>query len=439
MRDSFLKSTVRHMHKDIYLIYILMGALTLIMITAFVIAWKLTKLLYSMNLLNNSVSELKSDTEQINEVFMLQKNEKEIERENSNKKQIKKLDIDLSSNNYMIQMYGFIEQTKMFSVSQISGETERLPYLDIQDYIKRQYLLMFSNLMQQNNLSFDDFKINYTYGGIGPNKHYYIKFKLKDTEYFGWDEWVSKGTLSIEMKDGNIKQFEVDSYVNNLEDYFETNNEDESIHFFDALIKLYSSFTFDNESYKGTGGYDDDSYVIVINELINLYNNVGKKWNVIFADAMSVGRDGDWNGKLEDVFVNTKVIDNFWVINGFQEVKILEWKTILEKQQEIFDILVESIEPNEQFKLATMYYYGQFKESWDKEEGYYQKKAIQIFKKLAEDNHAYSQLIMGILYFDGAYLLKNFSKSKSYIELAFENGLESPARKVWEDLELYKY
>jgi hypothetical protein len=59
---------------------------------------------------------------------MSQKNEKEIERESSNKKQINKLDIDLSSNNYMTKMYGFIEQTKMFSVSQISGETERLPY-----------------------------------------------------------------------------------------------------------------------------------------------------------------------------------------------------------------------------------------------------------------------------------------------------------------------
>lgn len=421
------------------MIYALIGILTLIMITAFVITGKLTLLLHSMNLLNNSVSELKADTEQINEVFMSQKNEKEIERDKRNKKQIKKLDIDLSSNNYMTKMYGFIEQTKMFSISQISGETERLPYSDIKDYVKRYYLIMFTNLMQQNNLSFDDFKIEHTYGGMGPSKHYYIKFKLKDTEYFGWNEWVSKGTLSIEMKDGNIKEFEVDSYVNNLEDYFETDNEYASIHFFDALIKSYSSFSFDNESYKGTGGYDDDSYVIVINDLINLYNNVGKKWNVIFANAMSVGFDSDWNGDLEDVFVNTKVIDNFWVINNFQEVQILEWKTILEKRQETFDILLESVEPNEQFKLATMYYYGQFEENWDEEEDYYQKKAIQIFKKLAEDDHAYSQLIMGILHFDGVYLLKNFSKAKSYIELAFENGFESPARKVWEDLELHKY
>jgi hypothetical protein len=45
------------------MIYALIGILTLIMVTAFVITGKLTQLLHSMNLLNNSVSELKADTE----------------------------------------------------------------------------------------------------------------------------------------------------------------------------------------------------------------------------------------------------------------------------------------------------------------------------------------------------------------------------------------
>jgi len=413
------------------MIYAFIGIITLIMLATFSTSDKLSKLLSLISILNDKISELSIDTKQINEALISQK----IEDENINKKPIKELDIDYSSKNYMTDMYGYIEQTKVFSTSQITTKIGTIPCKNINEYIKQQYLVMFALMMKENNLKFEDFKVEHTYGGMGPSEHFFIKFELKDTKYFGWDEWVSKGTLIAEMKNGEVKNFEVESYSNNLEEYFETKSEYDKVHFFDALSKTYSSFSFDNESYRSTGGYSNDTYVIVINDLIEQYNYVGEKWNVDFATTFLDGR----TGKPEDIFVNTNIIDRSWLIDEFQELQIVEWEAINAKREEVFNALQQSKDKDDRFKLATMYYYLQFNSDWNKEDGHYQREAIKIWSELAEENHAYSQLIMGILCFDGKYVLKNFSKSKDYLELAFKNGLESPSLKVWEDLKLYDY
>jgi len=429
-----LTTTVRHI-QGVRMIYILLGILVLIVITTFSAVNKLGQITYLMNLLNDKITDLHKDTKKANKlVSNINSKIKSPIRTN-----IKAINIDNTPNNYMIKMYGFIEQTKMFSISQIFSKMETLPYKDNNDYIKKYYLSMFAWMMEENDLGLDDFKLHSTYGGAGPSEYFYVKFKLKDAKYHGWDEWISKATLVTEMKNGEIKEFEVKSGVNNLDEYFENENENESVHFFDALAKTYNSFSFDNESYRSIGGYADKDYIIVLNDLIHNYNRVGKEWNVVFADAMSVGFDLEWTGKLEDVFVKTEIINKSWAIDSTQTVQVLAPEILKEKRQNIFEELQQNSEDNNQFKLATMLYYEQFKTDWKDEEGLYQKQAISIWKKLAEKKHAYSQLVLGIIFHDGLYLLKDYSKSKKYIQQAFENGLEKPAHKVWEELKLYEY
>jgi len=388
-----------------------------------------------MNLLNEKITDLSNDTKEANKLV----SNINIKIKSPLKTNVKAINIDHTPGSYMLKMYGFIEQIKMFTILQIFSKMEELSYKDNNDYIKKYYLLMFVWMMEENDLGLDDFKLHSTYGGAGPSELFYVKFKLKDAEYHGWDEWISKATLITEMKNGEIKEFEVKSYTNDLNEYFETENEYENVHFFDALSKAYSSFSFDNESYRSIGGYLDDDYIIVLNDLIHNYNRVGKGWNVVFADAMSVGFDLEWTGKLEDVFVKTEIINKSWAIDSTQTIEILAPEILKEKRQNLFEELQQNPEDNNQFKLATMLYYGQFKTDWKVEEGIYQKQAITIWKQLAEKNHAYSQLVLGILFYDGLYLLKDYSKSKKYIQQAFENGLEKPARKVWEELKLYEY
>lgn len=337
---------------------------------------------------------------------------------------------------YMSSMHGYIEQTKMFSFGQILYQAEMIPTKNIDEHIKKHYLLMFAHMMSENNLQFSDFKINSSYGGNGPSEHFYVRVKLRNMKYYGWDEWVSKAILSIEMKNGEIKEFVGKSYINNLEQYFEMEDEDQKIHFFDALSKVYPNFVFDDETYRSINGFSNEDYIVVLNDLVHLYNTVGKEWNVVFADSFSTALDLEWTGKLEDLWKKTRVIDSSWNI-GEPIVQVLSQEALGENRKKLFDAIIQSQNENDQFKLASMYYYNQTNHG--NLEGTNQKKAIEIWQILADKNHAFAQLVLGIIYFDGLYVLKDFQKSKTYIKMAFENGLEKPAFKVWNDLKLYEY
>lgn len=410
--------------------YVVIGILILILLAVNTASRQLGKLLKSANSIDEKIINLNNDTKQINEILVKHEDEKE----NSNKKHVKKLEINFASRDYMTKMYGFIEQTKMFFPQQISRGIETLPLDNINDYIKRSYLWMFERIMIDNDLKFNDFKVVHTYDDWGKDL-FFIKFELKDTKYIGFDEWVSKATLVVEMKNSDIKEFEVESYANNLEEYIETEYEYDKVHFFDALPKAYRSFRYDNKNYSSFG----DQYVIVLNDLIEQYNKVGEQWNVVFATPLDEHFGNYWSGESDDKYVRTYVINEAWSIEAYQDVQILKPKVVHEKYDELFNSLLDSEDDDDKFKLATMYYYMQFNWDYHKKEGYYQEKATKIWKKLAEKGHAYSQLIMGILYFDGLFLLKNYAKSKHYVELAFENGFEVPAKKVWEDLKLYDH
>jgi len=337
---------------------------------------------------------------------------------------------------YMSVMYGYIEQTKMFSLEQILNKAEMISTKNIEEHIKKHYLLMFAHMINENNLQFSDFKINSSCGGNGPSEHFYVRFKLINMEYYGWDEWISKAILSIEMQNGEIKEFVVKSYINNLEQYFDMEDEDQKIHFFDALSKVYPNFVFDDETYRAINGFSNEDYIVVLNDLVHLYNTAGKEWNVVFADSFSTALDLEWIGKLEDLWTKTRVIDSSWNIRE-PVIQVLKQEILGENRKKLFETIKQSQNENDQFILASMYYYNQINHG-DLEETN-QKKAIEIWQILADKNHAFSQLVLGIIYFDGVYVLKDFQKSKVHIQMAFENGLEKPALKVWNDLQLYNY
>lgn len=337
---------------------------------------------------------------------------------------------------YMSIMYGYIEQTKIFNLRQILYGAEILPSKNLVEHIKKHYLLMLAHMMHENNLQFSDFKIQSTYGGNGPNEHFYIPFKLRNMKYYGWDEWISKAILSVEMTNGEVKEFVVKSYINDLEQYFEIEDESIKIHFFDALTKVYPNFVFDTETYRAISGYPQGDYIVVLNDLIHLYNRVGKEWNVIFADSFSTVFDNEWTGKLEDLWNKTRVIDPLWSIRE-PIVQIVSQDDLKESRKKLFESIKASQNEDDQFVLASMYYYNQI--NYDDFGEMNQNEAIDIWHKLANKNHAFAHLVLGIIYYDGLYVLKDFQKSKVYVQKAFENGLEKPALKVWNDLKLYEY
>ncbi len=53
---------------------------------------------------------------------------------------------------------------------------------------------------------------------------------------------------------------------------------------------------------------------------------------------------------------------------------------------------------------------------------------------LKKKDYPYALLILGVLHYDGKYVLKNIEKSKEYITRAYNSGFEKQAIRVWNDL-----
>ena len=66
------------------------------------------------------------------------------------------------------------------------------------------------------------------------------------------------------------------------------------------------------------------------------------------------------------------------------------------------------------------------------------KEAFKWFKLSAEHDYAEAQYNLGIYYANGIGTLKDMSKAKEWIKKSYDNGYE-PAKKVWKELELWKY
>ena len=93
--------------------------------------------------------------------------------------------------------------------------------------------------------------------------------------------------------------------------------------------------------------------------------------------------------------------------------------------------LAESGDGKSQTNLGILYYNGKgVLKDYD--------KAFEWLKKAAEQGEAEAQFILGEIYIEGKGALKSFKNAKYWIQLAYENGFNR-AEDVWNEYELWKF
>ena len=66
------------------------------------------------------------------------------------------------------------------------------------------------------------------------------------------------------------------------------------------------------------------------------------------------------------------------------------------------------------------------------------KEAVRLLKMAANQGEAEAQFILGKIYIDGDGVVKSFKNAKYWVDLAYKNNFEG-AEELWEDYELWKY
>ena len=66
------------------------------------------------------------------------------------------------------------------------------------------------------------------------------------------------------------------------------------------------------------------------------------------------------------------------------------------------------------------------------------KKAVSWLKKAAEQGEAEAQYILGQIYIDGDGVSKSLKAAKYWVQLAYENNFEG-AKELWDEYQLWKY
>ena len=106
--------------------------------------------------------------------------------------------------------------------------------------------------------------------------------------------------------------------------------------------------------------------------------------------------------------------------NGDFATALKEWKPLAEKG-----------DAKSQTHLGILYYNGRgvLKDY---------KKAVKWLTQAAEQGEAEAQFILGEIYIEGKGALKSFKTAKYWVQLAYENGFNR-AEGLWNEHELWKY
>ena len=341
---------------------------------------------------------------------------------------------------FMQKYRGYIYQPKIFFKYGWFWDIEDLPSEDIHSYVKKGFLISFMQMLKDNNLNLLDLKIESTYAGYGPHEVYYIVFKILDYEYEEWDKWRSEANIELTLKDGETKKVMMESYFNDLTDYYDS-GEYEIIHFFDALKKSYYTFEVTDGIRYVSDFYEakpsESKYAFSINDLYNHYNKVYTNNNIeLFGQKISLL--DEWYGKLKEAYDYPSIIDEQWSILPEEDNKVYvldSYEEYKEKEEELFEKYNNESDENldHRFICASINFYDAWKLSGREDEQKYIDKAITLWRDLADKNHPYSLLIMGILYFDGKYVLKDIEKSKECLRKAYDYGFREQSVKVWND------
>ncbi len=126
------------------------------------------------------------------------------------------------------------------------------------------------------------------------------------------------------------------------------------------------------------------------------------------------------------VFGSTLLANNY--NKGVDAHKTGDYKTALQ----YWEPYAKDGDDNAQYNIANIYYEGKggVKQNY--------KKALYWYQKASEQEHARSQLKIGLMYCKGEGILLSFKKAVPYIRSAYENGCEK-ASEAWNKYELWKY
>ena len=67
-----------------------------------------------------------------------------------------------------------------------------------------------------------------------------------------------------------------------------------------------------------------------------------------------------------------------------------------------------------------------------------EKKSFEGYKKAAEQGHSKAQYNLGVMYIIGSGAPKSLSDAKHWLNLAYENGIES-VEIIWNKYQLWNY
>lgn len=327
---------------------------------------------------------------------------------------------------YMLKMQGYFSQFHYITLDSLNWKIDRLESKNIHDKVKKEFYMLFMNALQKNNIKLIDLMIKKEHSPF-PTL-YRIDFKILDYHYIDFDRYTAVANIELPMIDGSKKIIEIDSFgVRYDVDYFEIDKKyykKTDIHFFEALKLTYNDFEYESIfPYDKPYWNEDNTLTFSINELQDIYSVILLRQNVLLNTLF----------EKDLLDFNCSIHDKSWSITN-SKFYILD--DITEQRKEFIE-KYENPDINNldrRFISAINIYYELINNiSYNKPDGYYQMEAIKLLTELAENKHAYSCLIMGVIYYDGLYVLKNINKSKEYLTKAFEYGFKTQSIKVWND------
>ena len=328
---------------------------------------------------------------------------------------------------YMEKMRGYFSQRNIYPKKSLHWKIEKLSSDDIHEYVKKAFYINFIEALNDNQIDLYDLKIEEEYSPF-PTV-YYVNFKLLDYEYKHYECFESIGSIELTLKNNSKKVIKMKSYYDRLTEYYEKEDEYDTIHFFDALKKSYKEFSYETTDSRDILFTGDNRFTFVINELFSYYHYILQDKNIVF------------RADVEEKSFSARVASPIWSLttNSFY---LLSGEEYDKKEKELIEEYenINSSDLNTKFIRAINIFYEilklDYKENFNvyEQDTYYQDTAIEIFYELEKKDYPYALLILGVLHYDGKYVLKNIEKSKEYITRAYNSGFEKQAIRVWNDL-----
>lgn len=314
---------------------------------------------------------------------------------------------------YMKNMEGYFSQHSLINKEDIIYKMLGLEIEDEVEYEKITLYLNFINSLYSKGLDFSELHLEKLNGNY-TDEVLYAEVKILNRDH---NEYEVIYTIEINLKDKTKVELETSLFHEIGNDYY---NEDED-YFCQSFFEEFNKFSYKNKSINNYYEKEKKSFKIFEKE----FNYYMRKVLLILNIREESYSKNNYTSRIND---------KMWTIAPYSPIYFLSKEKYYIELNKFCENYKQKNDLDGRFINAINIYYEYVNKPWDISDNNNSKFiAVDIFKELADKQHPYSNLILGVLHFDGKYVLKSIEKSKYYLEKAYELGFKKQSIKVWND------